>query len=514
MFVVKEPVDYHDATVQSEINRILNNAQQSALMNNEFKVSWLDVFLSDSNTKGYSYTDTETFIHRLELFIEQNKQFKNDVSFNKAKSEILYSRFYVQSKEHDTAAMEAKMMKTMRGLASNSSLPMLAYSTSFVLYEHYVTILKNTLLAVGIAMIGMLFIALAFIPHPISIVAALLTMLSIVVGMCGFMYFWNLELSAITSVQIILSVGFCVDFTVHISHAFMTASGKNRNVRVGQALEKVGVPILNGALSSILGILMLAFATTYVYKTFFQTMLLVTLLGLGHALLLLPVLLSFVGPRRTGTPRIFVSSDLHTTKVLNQDGHYVLRAKPEEHDDATQTDPEWEREIQRERELEAAQSVTLMDMDSPLNGDHSNSSAFPLLKPLTPDGTYKEPVDVFAQLLSSETTDISDPNTDLLQPPAIKQRRNSSTQISPLVIPVEPSTHVPQSTSTSQTEPIETQREEEPPSMFKAADNDDFVEPQSSHDLLIELHNQYPRGRPDEEDRQDNEAPSGSMVRI
>ena len=120
------------------------------------------------------------------------------------------------------------------------------------------------------------------------------------------MHFWGLALSAITTVQIILSVGFCVDFTVHISHAFMTATGKNRNERVMAALEKLGVPILNGAFSSILGILMLAFAGSYIFKSFFKTMLLVIVLGLAHSLLLLPVVLSFIGPRRTSKPRMFI----------------------------------------------------------------------------------------------------------------------------------------------------------------------------------------------------------------
>ena len=117
------------------------------------------------------------------------------------------------------------MMTVMRSLAANSSLTVTAYSPMFLFCEHYVTIMKNTLLAVGVAILGMLFVALAFIPHVISIVMVIATMLTIVIGMFAFMHFWGLALSAITSVQIILAVGFCVDFTMHICHAFMCASG-------------------------------------------------------------------------------------------------------------------------------------------------------------------------------------------------------------------------------------------------------------------------------------------------
>ena len=85
----------------------------------------------------------------------------------------------------------------------------------------------------------MLFVALVFIPHPIPVACVTVSMVSVVVGITGLMYFWNLSLSAITTIQIILGVGICVSFSVHTSHAFMTATGKSRNERVTVALAKV-----------------------------------------------------------------------------------------------------------------------------------------------------------------------------------------------------------------------------------------------------------------------------------
>jgi len=87
--------------------------------------------------------------------------------------------------------------------------------------------------------IGMLFVALVFIPHPISVACVTVSMVSVVVGIAGLMHFWGVTLSAITTIQIIIGVGICVSFTVHMSHAFMTATGRNRNDRVAAALEKV-----------------------------------------------------------------------------------------------------------------------------------------------------------------------------------------------------------------------------------------------------------------------------------
>ena len=88
----------------------------------------------------------------------------------------------------------------------------------------------------------MLFVALVFIPHPIPVACVTVSMVSVVVGITGLMHFWAVTLSAVTTIQIIVGVGICVSFTVHTSHAFMTATGKNRNDRVAAALEKVYSP--------------------------------------------------------------------------------------------------------------------------------------------------------------------------------------------------------------------------------------------------------------------------------
>ena len=58
----------------------------------------------------------------------------------------------------------------------------------------------------------------------------------------------------------------------------------------------LGYPILQGAISTILGVIGLALAPSYIFLTFFKMVLLVIVLGALHGLILLPVLLSFLGP--------------------------------------------------------------------------------------------------------------------------------------------------------------------------------------------------------------------------
>ena len=307
MFSIHQSVPYHTPEVQKDIHAFLNAVQASPYVVNGSQISWIDDYIQYRQEKNLSAHGGREFITTLTTqFLEDNPRYREDLKTNTRGDRVVASRFYVLCRKLNSSEVEGDFMLHMRHLANSSPLNTIAYSYDFVYYEHFVSILKNTLLPVGVTMIGMLFVALVFIPHPIAVTCVTLSMVSVVVGMVGFMHFWGLALSAITTIQIILSVGICVSFSVHISHAFMTATGKNRNERVTVALEKVGVPILNGALSSLLCAIMLSFGTSFIFTSFFKTMILVFVLGVLHSLVFLPVMLSFIGPRRTSRPRVFI----------------------------------------------------------------------------------------------------------------------------------------------------------------------------------------------------------------
>ncbi len=62
------------------------------------------------------------------------------------------------------------------------------------------------------------------------------------------------------------------------------------------SMYALGLPILQGAISTILGVIGLALAPSYIFITFFKMVFLVIVLGALHGIILLPVLLSLFGP--------------------------------------------------------------------------------------------------------------------------------------------------------------------------------------------------------------------------
>jgi hypothetical protein len=41
----------------------------------------------------------------------------------------------------------------------------------------------------------------------------------------GFLHFWNMTIDIVTCVNVVLAIGLCVDYTVHIGHAYLVATG-------------------------------------------------------------------------------------------------------------------------------------------------------------------------------------------------------------------------------------------------------------------------------------------------
>ena len=143
----------------------------------------------------------------------------------------------------------------------------------------------------------MVIIALIFIPNLVCSFWVALSIVSIEIGVVGFMALWGVNLDCISLMLLIMCVGFSVDFSAHISYSYMSAKVDTPDERVRDCLYSLGFPIVQGAVSTILGTVPLLLApASYVYHTFFKTAFLVIFIGTAHGLFLLPVLLSLFGP--------------------------------------------------------------------------------------------------------------------------------------------------------------------------------------------------------------------------
>ena len=67
----------------------------------------------------------------------------------------------------------------------------------------------------------------------------------------GIAYFWGLTIDPLVCMGTVLVVGLCVDYSVHIAHAFADASGTSGE-RASEALVTIGPAIFNGGTTTFL----------------------------------------------------------------------------------------------------------------------------------------------------------------------------------------------------------------------------------------------------------------------
>ncbi|XP_075345288.1 protein patched homolog 1-like isoform X3 [Mycteria americana] len=205
--------------------------------------------------------------------------------------------FYLNGLRETSDFVEA--IKKVRAICNNyASLGIASYPNGypFLFWEQYIGLRHWLLLSISVVLACTFLVCALFLLNPwtsgiIVVVLALMT-----VELFGMMGLIGIKLSAVPVVILVASVGIGVEFTVHIALAFLTAVG-DKNRRAVLALEHMFAPVLDGAVSTLFGVLMLVGSEfDFIVRYFFAVLAILTILGVLNGLVLLPVLLSLFGP--------------------------------------------------------------------------------------------------------------------------------------------------------------------------------------------------------------------------
>ncbi|VIO93378.1 Patched protein homolog 1, putative [Brugia malayi] len=192
-----------------------------------------------------------------------------------------------------------EMVKEIRAICDEftaNGLPNFPTGVAFTFWEQYLHLSGNLFQAICVIAFAVFCVISIIICNPWAAGIILIILLLMTVELTGFLGLVGIKLNPISAVTVITAVGIGVEFTAHVVLAFLTSLG-TRNDRMASCIDRVFVPVIHGAFSTLLGIIMLAFSEfEFVVKYFFIVMTALIFIGVINGLALLPVLLSLIGP--------------------------------------------------------------------------------------------------------------------------------------------------------------------------------------------------------------------------
>ncbi|XP_024381939.1 uncharacterized protein [Physcomitrium patens] len=169
------------------------------------------------------------------------------------------------------------------------------YGFPFLFFEQYLHSYRDLNLVVGLALVGVLVAVIIFqfsITMSVIIVGVLLM---VDLEVYGFVYLIGAKLNSLSLVNLGIVIGMSSEFT-YLGRSFLVVDG-TRNYRVRKALEWTFEPLLHGFGTQIAATIPLIFVKYHAFRLYYFAMFTIMgILGFLNGFVLLPVILSWVGP--------------------------------------------------------------------------------------------------------------------------------------------------------------------------------------------------------------------------
>ncbi|KAJ8959876.1 hypothetical protein NQ318_011611 [Aromia moschata] len=301
--VISGQYDYSSPAVQRQVENLTQTFENTSYIssNRLYTKSWLRDFTQyverNRDYLNISIDNNEKFINVLkELYLGPSSTNSLDVKFDEKGENIIAMRFFIQAVNISGTEHEKEMVRALRKICKESPLNATVFHPYFVFFDQFELVRSLSIQNMGIGAGIMMIVSFIFIPNIRCAFWVALSIISIEAGVVGYMALWGVNLDSISMINLIMCIGFSVDFTAHICYAYMSSSAKTPDEKVKESLYALGVPIFQGSISTILGMIALLLANNYIFSVFFKMVFLVVFCGAMHGLFLLPVLLSLFGP--------------------------------------------------------------------------------------------------------------------------------------------------------------------------------------------------------------------------
>jgi len=295
-------VDYADAKIQTKMIELAEAAEASSY-HPDGCAAWMPALWDVANKSGVpNPIPSNEFYSTLDNWLAgdglsyQQYLLRGSTQYRGSDDGIVSSKYSCMSSNIGDDDDGIDLMDATRDIASNfPELGAFSFSFPFLFYDGAKIIKEEIVLNLIIAGCCVL-VMCALLLGSVWGAVLVMTMVAMTdIAVLAFFYYSEIYYNVATAFYLVIAVGLTVDYSAHVCHSFLYSTG-DRPERASHALSTVGVSVFHGGSTTFLAVLPLAFASSYVFRVQFQALGYVIFFGLLHGLVLLPVLLSLIGP--------------------------------------------------------------------------------------------------------------------------------------------------------------------------------------------------------------------------
>ncbi|KAK6996580.1 hypothetical protein SK128_026715 [Halocaridina rubra] len=223
--------------------------------------------------------------------------FNGDLSCNEPAPPFSVFKVEFQYARLDSRSDQQAAMVNVRQVVSAANLTgyHAAWAHAYSQWETDSTLGPELWRNLGVVVLVVAIMSLLLLAAARAAFLVLFSVLATLIDVAALMHIWGLTVDTVSCIALVLAIGLCIDYAAHVAHAFLVVEGSKRD-RTQAAIASVGPAVLHGGFSTLLAFVMLSPSDSHLFLSFFKIFTGVSIFGLFHGLVLLPVLLSLIGP--------------------------------------------------------------------------------------------------------------------------------------------------------------------------------------------------------------------------
>lgn len=252
----------------------------------------------------------------LDLALEEDpvlrELYGQDIVRDERTGEIVNSRCRIVLRDVDFGSVrfQTDMLRDQRDASArhplNAGLAVaewraFTFDKLYFTWEAYVIAVRELVFTVSAGAVAVTVIAFLFMPHWSAVCFLSPVIVALYVNYFGCIQLFGLHINAMTYMCVVMSIGLLVDFLMHILiRYYETPRDASRETKVRRTLETMGASVALGGATTFLGVLLMVFGSTRIWRVVFVSFSTVVVLGVLHGLVFLPAVLSVLGPEQVG----------------------------------------------------------------------------------------------------------------------------------------------------------------------------------------------------------------------